>query len=156
MTDETTTPAPAPAEEPAAEAVETEDDPVGPAIDWQEARRIAPRVVLQVPMPTDPESWADAEGGEDMAAITGETDPLWNAPFTSRPDIRVQARQIPVAFTFSVPDAFTTMRCAAGDWLIKDLESGYVYAITDRAFRHIYQATTDEPIAEPAAEEPQA
>ncbi len=144
MTDEPTTPPTEepPTEEPAPEAPPTEDPATtAPAADepeddtddddkvddWRERRLKWPRVQMLVSLPMDDETWATR--GSD---------------YVSRPDVEVEARRMPTNFVFETPD-FRTMDGLRGDWLIRERESGHVFALTDRAFKMLYESAHESP-----------
>ncbi len=111
----------------------------------RERRAKEPRVTVQTAIDTHEESWAEQDG------------PEWNAPYASRPDIKILARRMDQAFIMELPDR-RLVDGQAGDWLIKDAESGYVYAITARAFRQLFVSDAPAPAAveEPASGNPPA
>lgn len=147
MTDEPTTTAPAAATEPApdpapaaepgppaADPAAADADPVDAFVDDYRTRRLKyPRVSLSVALPMDDEAWT-ARG----------------VAHVSRPDVEVEARRMPTAFVFELPD-YRSMEGVAGDWLIRERTTGHVFALTDRAFRMLYEPLTEEVPEAPSA-----
>jgi hypothetical protein len=149
MTETTPEPAAVDPEATAAEATETTEAEDTEAEDtddvWLTRRSQRPRVTMEIRLPTDPDSW----GPDGKSLGTGP----WNAPYVSRPGVTIQAREVPFAFRFELPD-YRTVDCNPGDWLIRDTESGYVFALTKRAFGQLFEAA---PAADaPAAAAPEA
>lgn len=116
---------------------------------WMERRSREPRVTIKVQVPTEEVSWEPGISG--IGAVKPEH---WNAPFTSRPGVGILARQMRFGFTFELAD-FRKLDCRPGDWLIRDNATGYVFALTDRAFTQLFEAAPPpEPVA--GAAEPDA
>jgi hypothetical protein len=112
----------------------------------QEHQKRNPRVIVTIRSVVDTReaSWSDPPG-EDDAGLVAHEDGIWNARYRVRGgDRTITARHMGFPFEYRAAD-YKLYQGDAGDWLIREDDTGYVFALTAHALEHLFEPVEQEP-----------